>query len=243
MGGMTETNPIGTVSHFVQTAADLKKSPKERLAKLDCQGMPALTTIIEIAGSDELEESPPRLVPVPHDGSSSGELICKGPHVTVSYWKGAGKDKFIDGYLKTGDVSSLSPCMEMKIRDRSKDMVKSGGEFISSVDLENCIVGMSSVASACVVAVSHPKFDERPVAVVVLAPGAKTVTREEVHEHLQKDGRFTKWQFPDDVLVWDAIPMTGTGKLDKKTVRSMLKDKGYVAPSLWSDQPKEGPLS
>merc|ERR1712187_1032267 len=180
-----------------------------------------------------LDESPPKLVPVPRDGSSSGELICKGPHVTASYWKGAGKDKFIDGYLKTGDVSSFSPTMEMKIRDRSKDMVKSGGEFISSVDLENSIVGMASVASACVVAVAHPKFDERPVAVVVLAPGAKTVTRDEVLTHLEKDGRFSKWQWPDDVLVWDAIPMTGTGKMDKKTVRAMLHEKGYEVPKLW----------
>merc|ERR1711972_898997 len=129
--------------------------------------------------------------------------------------------------------------MEMKIRDRSKDMVKSGGEFISSVDLENSIVGMTVVASACVVAVAHPKFDERPVAVVVLAPGAKTVSRGEVHAHLSKDGRFTKWQWPDDVIAWDAIPMTGTGKIDKKTVRAMLKDQGYVVPSLWSDKPAE----
>merc|ERR1712217_926115 len=81
----------------------------------------------------------------------------------------------------------------------------------------------SSVASACVVAVAHPKFDERPVAVVVLDKGVETVTRKEVHEHLQKDGRFTKWQWPDDVLIWKEIPMTGTGKMDKKTVRAMMK--------------------
>merc|ERR1719245_458839 len=99
--GMSETNPLGTVSHFMQTQMDLKKSPAERLVKLDFQGMPAFTTLIEIADSDKLEESPPKLVPVPHDGMSSGELICKGPHVTIGYWKGAGKDKFIDGYLKT----------------------------------------------------------------------------------------------------------------------------------------------
>merc|ERR1712110_1277844 len=106
-------------------------------------------------------------------------------------------------------------------------------------DLENSIVGMASVASACVVAVSHPKFDERPVAIVVLAPGVKSVTRDEVHAHLQKDGRFTKWQFPDDVLAWDAIPMTGTGEIDKKTVRAMLKDKGYEVPKLWESKPEE----
>lgn len=237
--GMTETNPIGTMSHFVQTQRDLKKTPAERLAKLDFQGTPAVTVQIAIADSDKLEETQPSLKHVAHDGESPGELICRGPHVTVGYWKGAGADKFIDGWLKTGDVSSLSPTLEMKIRDRSKDMVKSGGEFISSVDLENSIVGMPSVASACVVAVAHPKFDERPVVVVVLAPGVQGVTREEVHAFLAKDGRFTKWQWPDDVIVWDAIPMTGTGKIDKKAVRSTLKDRGYVSPNLWSDKPAE----
>jgi len=221
--GMTETNPLGTVSHFVQTQRDLKKSPAERLANLDMQGIPAPTVQVRIADSDALEEATPRIKRVPADGKSAGELICRGPHVTTSYWKGAGADKFIDGWLKTGDVSSLSSTQEMKIRDRSKDLVKSGGEFISSVDLENSIVGMKEVASACVVAVPHPKFDERPVAVIVLPPDGKAVTRADVHAHLAKDGRFTKWQWPDDVIIWKEIPMTGTGKMDKKTVRAMMK--------------------
>merc|ERR1712110_1175501 len=103
-------------------------------------------------------------------------------------------------------------------------------------DLENSIVGMASVASACVVAVSHPKFDERPVAIVVLAPGVKSVTRDEVHAHLQKDGRFTKWQWPDDVLAWEAIPMTGTGKIDKKNRPCHAEGQGLRGPETLGKQ-------
>ena len=167
---------------------------------------------------------------LPHDGKASGELLVKGPAVTTSYWGGAGADKFHNGYLKTGDVAAISPVQVMQIRDRSKDLVKSGGEFISSVDLENTLTAMPGVQAACVVAVPHPKWDERPVVIVAPTKGS-TPSLKEVHAFLQ-NSRFSKYQLPDDILLWEAIPMTGTGKMDKKTVRKKLQDEGYVLPEL-----------
>lgn len=223
--GMTETNPMGCTSHFVQTRRDLNKSPEERASNLKAQGIPFNAIEWAIADPDHLETR------LPHDGETSGELLCKGPAVTVSYWKGVGADKFIDGYLMTGDVASLTPNNVMQIRDRSKDLVKSGGEFISSVDLENALTGMAEIAVACVVAVPHPKWDERPVAIVVPPEGKVAPSREEVCKFLAGSS-FSKFQWPDDIIQWEAIPMTGTGKMDKKNVRALLKDKGYVLPEL-----------
>ena len=117
----------------------------------------------------------------------------------------------------------------MIISDRSKDLVKTGGEWISSVDLENHIVSLNGVAQACVVAQPHPKWDERPVALIVLEAG-KEVSKEEVITHCSK--AFAKWQLPDDVLYIDEIPLTSTGKMDKKIVRADLDSKGYVLPDL-----------
>lgn len=221
--GMTETNPLGTVSIPVATHADLKKSREEQASNLKSQGLPFFTVEMRLVDPDDFSKS------VPKDGQSTGELLVKGPTVTRSYWKGMGKDKFYDGYLATGDVASISPTDVMRIRDRSKDLVKSGGEFISSVDLENAITSMPSVQTACVVAHPHPKWDERPVAVVVPAAGQKGPSREEVCKFLE-GSNFAKFQWPDDVLIWEAVPMTGTGKMDKKNVRQRLKDMDYKLP-------------
>ena len=129
----------------------------------------------------------------------------------------------------TGDVGKIDPEEYLIISDRSKDLVKSGGEWISSVDLENHIVGVPGVAQACVVAQPHPKWDERPVALIVLEPG-KEVTQKQVLAHCET--AFAKWQLPDEVLYIDAIPLTSTGKMDKKVVRADLDAKGYKLPSL-----------
>jgi fatty-acyl-CoA synthase len=126
-------------------------------------------------------------------------------------------------------VGKIDPEEYLIISDRSKDLVKSGGEWISSVDLENHIVGVPGVAQACVVAQPHPKWDERPVALIVLEPG-KEVTQEQVLAHCET--AFAKWQLPDEVLYIDAIPLTSTGKMDKKVVRADLDAKGYQLPSL-----------
>jgi fatty-acyl-CoA synthase len=169
------------------------------------------------------------LEPVPHDGVSLGELLVRGPWVCSEYYKDPQPDKFHDGWLMTGDVAKIDPEQYLIIADRSKDLVKSGGEWISSVDLENHIVAMDGVAMAAVVAQPHPKWDERPVALVVLAEGG-TATAEAVLAHCAE--AFAKWQLPDDVLFREALPLTSTGKLDKKALRAELAAEGYSLPEL-----------
>lgn len=137
--GMTEMNPVGSVSHFFQCHRDLSRTADERADNLNYQGLPFFSVEWCVADSDNFDKR------LPCDGESTGELLVRGPCVTNSYWKGAGKDKFHRGFLKSGDVSIITPTQAMQIRDRSKDVVKSGGEFISSIDLENMIASMPSV--------------------------------------------------------------------------------------------------
>ncbi len=167
--------------------------------------------------------------PVPHDGVALGELLVRGPWVCSEYYKDPQPDKFHDGWLVTGDVARIDPEQYLIIADRSKDLVKSGGEWISSVDLENHIVGMRGIAMATVVAQPHPKWEERPVALVVPSEGS-AATAEEVIAHCAKV--FAKWQLPDDVLFREALPLTSTGKIDKKALRAELAAEGYSLPEL-----------
>eukprot|EP00746_Dinoflagellata_sp_MGD_P025145 gnl/MRDRNA2_/MRDRNA2_15908_c0_seq1.p1 gnl/MRDRNA2_/MRDRNA2_15908_c0~~gnl/MRDRNA2_/MRDRNA2_15908_c0_seq1.p1 ORF type:complete len:355 (+),score=70.39 gnl/MRDRNA2_/MRDRNA2_15908_c0_seq1:69-1067(+) len=227
--GMTEMNPMGSCSSFIQTQEDNAKTAAERAEKLKYQGMPFFCVEWCITDPEDFEKT------LPHDGETTGELLVKGPAVTAHYWKGVGKDKFHKGFLKTGDVATIAPKELMQIKDRSKDVVKSGGEFISSIDLENTVVSMQGVVSACVVAVPHPKWDERPIVIIVLAEGQAAPSHPEMCKFLEKS-RFAKFQWPDDILVWDAIPMTGTGKMDKKAVRQKLQDSNYVLPELRAPQ-------
>ena len=166
---------------------------------------------------------------LPHDGETVGEILIRGPWICSEYYHNPQPDKFHDDWLITGDVGKIDPEEYLIISDRSKDLVKSGGEWISSVDLENHVVAMAGVAQACVVAQPHPRWDERPVVLCVLAEGAE-VTAEAVIEHCSS--AFAKWQLPDDVLFVDIIPLTSTGKMDKKVVRADLDAKGYVLPDL-----------
>ena len=166
---------------------------------------------------------------MPHDGKSIGEVLIRGPWVCSEYYRDPQPDKFRDGWLVTGDIAAMDAEQYLIIKDRSKDLVKSGGEWISSVDLENHIVGLEGVALAAVVAQPHPKWDERPVALVVLAPGAH-VSAGEVTGHCA--ARFAKWQLPDDVLFRESLPLTSTGKIDKKAVRAGLSAEGYELPDL-----------
>jgi fatty-acyl-CoA synthase len=166
---------------------------------------------------------------LPHDGETVGEILIRGPWICSEYYNDPQPEKFHDGWLVTGDVGKIDPEEYLIISDRSKDLVKSGGEWISSVDLENHIVALDGVAQACVVARPHPKWDERPVALVVPKPGAE-LTKEDILEHVGKT--FAKWQLPDDVLFVDSIPLTSTGKMDKKVVRANLDAKGYKLPDL-----------
>lgn len=219
--GMTETSPLGTLARRTSKLWHMDATPAQ-LTQNSCKAgllMPGLEL-------DVFDENFNRL---PHDGESVGEILIRGPWICSEYYRDPQPTKFHEDWLITGDVGSIDSEEYLIIADRSKDLVKSGGEWISSVDLENHIVAMDGVGQACVVAQAHPRWDERPVALVVLDDSA-SVSAEDIASHcLQK---FAKWQLPDDVLFVEQIPLTSTGKLDKKKVRSQLEQDGYVLPDL-----------
>jgi len=217
--GMTETSPLATLSRRVMKKSQLEigeDAQFENVAKAG-QLMPGL----ELDIFDENFER------VPHDGESVGEILIRGPWICSEYYNNPQPEKFHDGWLITGDVGKIDPDEYLIISDRSKDLVKSGGEWISSVDLENHIVALDGVAQACVVAHPHPKWDERPVALIVLEAG-KEVSVQAVLDHCAT--AFAKWQLPDDVLYIESVPLTSTGKMDKKIVRADLEAQGYQLP-------------
>jgi fatty-acyl-CoA synthase len=166
----------------------------------------------------------------PHDGKAYGDLLVRGPWVVANYYKGEGdplvKDTHGNGWFPTGDVATIDPDGYMQITDRSKDVIKSGGEWISSIDIENIAVAHPAVAMAACIGVPHPKWDERPIVAVVKKPDAQ-VSREELLQFYE--GKTAKWQIPDDVVFVDAIPLGATGKMLKTKLREQLKD--YVLPN------------
>ena len=170
---------------------------------------------------------------LPHDGEAVGELLIRGPWIAAEYYHDPQPDKFHDGWLLTGDVAKIDAEQYLIITDRSKDLIKSGGEWISSVDLENHIVSLEGVSQAAVVAQPHPKWDERPVALVILVEGSN-VTQELILEHCAEI--FAKWQLPDEVIFVSEIPLTSTGKIDKKTIRAELERDHYRLPDLRSER-------
>ena len=211
--GMTETDPVATVCHLT---GELLEAPEEEQYKYRAkQGFPLPFIEIRARGDEGF---------IPWDGEEMGELEVRGPWVASSYFNtGEGADKFTeDGWFKTGDIVTIEPRGYVEIRDRDKDLVKSGGEWISSVDLENAIMGHEAVAEAAVIAIPHEKWDERPLAVVVLKDGEEA-TAEDLLSHLEGD--FAKWQLPDAVEFVDEIPRTATGKFLKMELREQFK--GY----------------
>ena len=219
--GMTETSPLVTLSRRVMKRSQLELSEDEQFANVAKAG--------QIMPGVEVEIVDEAFNPLPHDGEAVGEIIVRGPWICSEYYNNPQPEKFHDGWLVTGDVGKIDPEQYLIISDRSKDLVKSGGEWISSVDLENTIVAVDGVAQACVVAQPHPKWDERPVALVVKSEGS-SVTKESILEHVAET--FAKWQLPDDILFVDSIPLTSTGKMDKKVVRADLESQGYQLPDL-----------
>ncbi|MEX2489126.1 MAG: long-chain fatty acid--CoA ligase [Pseudomonadales bacterium] len=219
--GMTETNPLGTLSRKVAKRSHLRFTEDQQFENVGKAGllMPGLE--MEIVDED--------WNPQPHDGETVGELLIRGPWIASEYYEDPQPDKFQNGWLVTGDVAKIDAEEYLIIADRSKDLIKSGGEWISSVDLENHIVGLEGVSQAAVVAQPHPKWDERPVAIVVLVEGSN-VTRDLILEHCATI--FAKWQLPDDVIFVDDIPLTSTGKIDKKRIRARLEDQDYKLPDL-----------
>jgi fatty-acyl-CoA synthase len=214
--GMTETDPVATVCHL---DSELLEAPKdEQYKQLAKQGRPFPFIEIRARGDEGF---------VPWDGETMGELEVRGPWVSKSYFNTEeGDEKFLqDGWFSTGDIVTISPDGYVEIRDRDKDLVKSGGEWISSVDLENTLMGHEAVSEAAVIAIPHEKWDERPLAVVVLKEGAD-VTPEELLSHLEGD--FAKWQLPDAVEFIDEIPQTATGKFLKMELRKQFADYQFA---------------
>jgi fatty-acyl-CoA synthase len=165
---------------------------------------------------------------IPRDGKTSGHLVVRGPAVAKAYFKNAGGqilDK--DGWFDTGDVAHIDEIGFMQITDRAKDVIKSGGEWISSIDIENIAVGHPAVANAAAIGLPHPKWDERPLLIVQPKPGAQ-VTKEEMLKFL--DGKIAKWWMPDDVAFVENIPLGATGKINKLALRETFKN--HVLPSV-----------
>ena len=214
--GMTETSPLASVAWPTHA---MREWEAERLTtRVRTQaGLPLPGVDISIRASDGTE--------VPFDGVSLGDLYVRGPWVADGYWKGAGVEQFgTDGWFRTGDVAIGSPEGYFVIADRSKDLIKSGGEWISSVDMEADIMAMPGVTEAAVVAIPDPKWQERPLAFIVTA-GTVQVTREAVRAHLEALG-WARWQLPDRIEAIERIPTTSVGKFDKKVLRARLAGPG-----------------
>jgi len=217
--GMTETSPLASVAKVKSTMLELSEDEQADLRATI--GIPALGVQCRVADQETGEE-------LPWDGESQGELQVAGPWIAKEYYNDPRSPESFaaDGWLKTGDVVTIDRDGFMRIVDRTKDVVKSGGEWISSVELENEIMAHPSVAEAAVIGVKHPRWSERPLACVVVKPG-ETLTREDVLEFL--DGRVPKWWFPDDVVFIDVIPKTSVGKFSKRDLRDRFAD--YVLPT------------
>jgi len=215
--GMTEMSPLGTLGSLKPEYADL--SGEARLDVQQKQGHPPFGVEMKITDDRGNE--------LPRDGKKFGRLKVRGAAITRRYFK---EDRDVlddDGFFDTGDVATIDPHGYMQITDRAKDVIKSGGEWISSIDLENLAVGHPKVAEAAVIGVRHPKWDERPLLVIVLKKG-ESATKEELLAYMQ--GKIAKWWIPDDVVFVDEIPHTATGKILKTELRQRFKD--YRLPTV-----------
>ena len=217
--GMTETSPIASVCTIKSSLGELSEEEKADLRTT--VGIVSFGVDMRVVDPDTLEEKP-------WDGETSGELQVRGPWVIREYYNDdRSPESFTpDGWLKTGDVATVDPNGYIRLVDRTKDVIKSGGEWISSVELENEIMAHPAVAEAAVIGVPHPKWQERPLACVVVKEGA-SLTKDELLEFLTP--RVAKWWLPDDVQFIDAVPKTSVGKFSKKDLRA--KFEGYTLPA------------
>ncbi len=218
--GMTEMSPLGTVCKLKLHQTTLPMD--QQLDIMAKQGRAVFGVEMKIVDPDGAE--------LPWDGKTSGDLLVKGPWIIASYFKGEGGDPLVyvngQGWFPTGDVATIDADGFLQITDRSKDVIKSGGEWISSIDVENIAMAHPGVAMAACIAVVHPKWDERPLLVVMKKPGAD-VSSADILAHFE--GRIAKWQIPDDVVFVDAIPLGATGKIQKNKLREMFKQ--HALPS------------
>lgn len=219
--GMTEMSPVGT--HGIMPKWMEDEPFDTRIDYKSKQGRRCLGVELKIVDEDGNR--------MPHDGKAIGELYVRGNTVVSGYFKNeeaTAKALDSEGWFGTGDVASIDEYGFMTIQDRAKDLIKSGGEWISSIDLENMAMAHPAIAQAAAIGIAHPRWDERPILVAVLAEGAEKPSVEEVRNHLS--GEFAKWQLPDDIVWVDAIPLTATGKFSKLNLRKELAD--YVHPEL-----------
>jgi len=215
--GMTEMSPLGTLCTLKNKHLDL---PEEAQMKLRLkQGRAIFGVDMKIV--NEAGES------LPHDGKTYGDLLVKGPWIIREYYKQEGPSPLLDGWFPTGDVATIDEDGFMQITDRSKDVIKSGGEWISSIDIENIAMAHPDIVMAACIGMPHPKWDERPVVCVVKKPGAEISVTDLLKFY---EGKTAKWQIPDDVIFVDAIPLGATGKMLKTKLRTLLAD--YKLPNL-----------
>ena len=212
--GMTEMSPLGSLSKLKGKHASLSPEARQRL--LEKQGRAIFGVDFDIVDDDNR--------PLPWDGTASGNLVVRGPWVIEKYY-GIERSPLVtlegEGWFPTGDVASIDDDAYMQITDRSKDVIKSGGEWISSIDLENIAMAHPAVHEAAAIACAHPKWDERPLLVVIRKPGAE-LTREQLLAFFE--GRIAKWQVPDDVVFVSEIPHTATGKIQKLKLREQFRE-------------------
>jgi fatty-acyl-CoA synthase len=207
--GATETAPMAFVNYGRKVTLQGKVTEDEWWNIKRYQGLPSGGVDVRIVDQDGND--------LPHDGNSQGEVLLRGPWITARYHKlDDDADKFLDGYWRSGDIGTIDENGYLKLADRLKDVIKSGGEWISSIDMENAIVAHPRVVEVAVIGVEHPKWQERPVVIMVTTDGEE-VALAEIHALL--DGAFAKWQLPDTVLYVDQLPRTSVGKLDKKVMR------------------------
>jgi fatty-acyl-CoA synthase len=214
--GMTEMSPLGTAGVLLSKHLELPVEEQRKI--LLKQGHAVYGVDMKIVDDDGKE--------LPWDGSSYGHLMVKGPWVISAYFKGEGGDPLQDGWFPTGDVATIDADGYMQITDRSKDVIKSGGEWIGTIDLENIAVSHPAVMQAACIGIAHPKWDERPLLVIVRKPGMD-VSREELLAFYE--GKIAKWWLPDDVVFADALPLGGTGKVQKNKLREQYKE--YKLPT------------
>jgi len=216
--GMTELSPLGAVNQAKEKHSALSQPEQHAIATK--QGRPPFGIDLEIVGSEGK--------PLPHDGSAYGDLMARGHWVVRRYYRDAGGEVLRDGWFPTGDVATIDADGYVQITDRSKDVIKSGGEWISSIEIENLAMGHPAVAEAAVIGVKHPKWDERPLLVVVKREG-QDVTPQAILDFLRP--KVAKWWVPDDVVFLPALPHTATGKISKLELRRQLADYKLPVPA------------
>jgi acyl-CoA synthetase (AMP-forming)/AMP-acid ligase II len=209
--GMTEMSPLGTTGGLQMKHLALPKEEQRKI--LQKQGHAIYGVDMKIVDDEGVE--------LPWDGETYGHLYVKGPWIVSGYFRGEGGDVLIDGWFPTGDVATIDGDGYMQITDRSKDVIKSGGEWIGSIDLENIAMAHPSVLQAACIGIAHPKWDERPMLVVVKRPGTE-VTREELLAFFE--GKIAKWWLPDDVVFTEALPVGATGKIQKNRLRDQYRE-------------------